>query len=284
MARLRLGMSSYSYWHFTPDKVPMFHVLDEAARIGLDGIEILHQQLESEDNAYLQGLKRQALTLGLDLYALSIHQDFVDPDPAKRQEQIDHTIRCIEIAYAMGIPAIRLNSGRWGTIASFDDLMAARGVEPPLPGCVEDDAFAWVIESIERCLPAAEKRGVVLGLENHWGLTYTWQGVRRIVDAFDSPWLAVTMDTGNFLDDPYDSLVHLVRDAVLVHAKTYFGGGEWYTLDLDYVRIARLLQSVDYNGYVSIEFEGKEDAHTAVPKAVELLRAAWKQAEEGGVS
>ncbi len=282
MARLRLGTSSYSYWHFTPERFPVSHVLDEAARLGLDGVEILHQQLESEANGHLQGLKRQAFTLGLDLYALSIHQDFVDPDPGKRREQVEHTIRCIEVAHQLGIPAIRLNSGRWGTIASFDDLMAARGVEPPLPGYAADDAFTWVIESVEQCLPAAEKCGVVLGLENHWGLTYTWQGVRRIVESFASPWLAVTMDTGNFLDDPYDDLAHLAPDAVLVHAKTYCGGGEWYTLDLDYVRIARLLQGVGYQGYVSIEFEGKEDAHTAVPKSVALLRAAWKEAQDAG--
>src|SRR5207248_11352072 len=96
---------------------------------------------------------REAFVRGLDLYALSIHQDFVVPDPAERGRQVEHTKRCIDVAYRLGIPAIRLNSGRWKTIGSFNDLLAARGLEPPLPGRTDDYAFQWVIDSIEQCLP-----------------------------------------------------------------------------------------------------------------------------------
>jgi L-ribulose-5-phosphate 3-epimerase len=60
-----------------------------------------------------------------------------------------------------------------------------------------------------------------------------------------------------------------------VQAKTYFGDGEWYTLDLDYARIARILADANYRGYVSLEMEGKEHADTAVPKSMELLRKAF---------
>ena len=68
------------------------------------------------------------------------------------------------------------------------------------------------------------------------------------------------MDTGNFLEDPYDKLEMIAPHTTFVQAKTYFGGGEWYTLDLDYKRIASILSKVNYNGYVSIEFEGKSPA------------------------
>lgn len=47
--------------------------------------------------------------------------------------------------------------------------------------------FKWVIDSFEKCLPSAEKCGVTLGLENHWGLGRTPEGVLRIVDAINSP-------------------------------------------------------------------------------------------------
>lgn len=269
---MKLGVSTYSYWHFTPERVPIEHVIEEAAKLELDGIEILHQQMASEATPYLQKLKRLAFLRGLDLYALSIHQGFVSPEVHTRQRNINHTIHCVRLAHELGIPSIRLNSGRWGTIGSFTDLMKTEGKEPALPDHTEDEAFDWVIESIEKCLPDAERYGVVLGLENHWGLTCTPEGVNRIVSAFDSDWLKVTMDCGNFLSDPYDKLEQIAPEAVLVHAKTYYGGGEWYTLDLDYAKIGELLNSVDYQGYVSIEFEGKEDAHTGVPKSVEMLR------------
>jgi sugar phosphate isomerase/epimerase len=121
----------------------------------------------------------------------------------------------------------------------------------------------------------AEKCGVVLGLENHWGLGVTPEGVKRVVDAIDSPWLRVTLDTGNFLEDPYNRLAKLAPDTVLLQAKTYFGGGVWYTLDLDYLRIAKILRDAGYKGYVSLEFEGKEDPLTAIPKSLDLLRKAF---------
>jgi len=60
--------------------------------------------------------------------------------------------------------------------------------------------------------------------------------------------------------------------ANFIQAKTYYGGGEWYTLDLDYKRIIKILQDVNYQGYISIEFEGKEDAENGVRKSVEMLR------------
>jgi sugar phosphate isomerase/epimerase len=44
---------------------------------------------------------------------------------------------------------------------------------------------------------------------------------------------------------------------------------------LDYDRIAQLLAKHRYNGWLSLEFEGKDDPKTAVPKSLELLRKAF---------
>lgn len=270
-----IAVSTYSFWRFKDDsKLSIEQCIDEAARMGFDSVEILHIQMESEDPGYLQRLKQQAFVNGLSLCGLSTHQGFVSPDAAARQKNIDHTIHTIELAYQLGIPTMRVNTGRWGTSKSFDDLMANRGIEPNLPGYTDDDGFAWVIDSLEKCLPAAEKCGVTLGLENHWGLGRTPEGVLKIVDAIDSPWLQCTLDTGNFLEDPYDKLELMAPKTVFVQAKTYYGGGLWYSLDLDYDRIAAMLRKHDYRGFVSLEFEGEEDYRTAIPKSLALLRGA----------
>jgi sugar phosphate isomerase/epimerase len=62
----------------------------------------------------------------------------------------------------------------------------------------------------------------------------------------------------------------------LVQAKTYYGGGKWYTLEIDYHRIAKILRQAGYRGYVSLEFEGREDYETAIPKSLKLLREAFR--------
>ena len=84
------------------------------------------------------------------------------------------------------------------------------------------------------------------------------------------------MDTGNFLENPYPKLEKLAPKTIFVQAKTYYGGGTWYTLDLDYDRIATILHGVGYRGYVSLEFEGREDARKAIPKSLALLRKAFR--------
>ena len=271
-----IAVSTYSFWRFKEDsKLPIETCIDEAARMGFDAVEILQMQMESEDPGYLQRLKQRAFLNGLSLCGLSTHQGFLSPDEAFRQKNIDHTNNAIEIAYALGIPTMRVNTGRWGTSKDFDELMANRGIEPRLEGYTDDDGFKWVIDSLEKCLPTAEKCGVTLGLENHWGLGLTPEGVLRIIKAIDSPWLRCTLDTGNFLEDPYDRLEMLAPEAVFVQAKTYYGGGVWYSLDLDYPRIAELLRRHKFNGYVSLEFEGNEAWQSAIPQSLAVLRSAF---------
>ena len=271
----RIGVSTYSFWRFRGPNRDISRCIDLAAGMGFDGVEILHRQMTREDNAYLQDLKHRAFVNGLDLMGFSIHQGFVSPDPAVRQRNIDHTLHCIELAYKLGIPTMRLNTGRWGTIRSFNALMANKGIEPVPPGQTEDEAFKWVIDSIEKCLPRAADCGVCMGLENHWGLARTAAGMLRIYNAIQSPWLKLTLDTGNFLENMYEQQKQVVPHTILVQAKTYFGGGEWYTLDIDYPRVARILRNANFGGYISLEYEGKEDAMTAVPKSLALMRKTF---------
>lgn len=280
--KIKLGISTYSYWHFKTAKVPVETVIDRAAELGVEGVDILHRQMDLAEKepltaagrAYLHKLKRHAFRNGIDLICLSTHQGFVYPKPEEVTANVEHTKKCIEIAYELGLPCIRLNTGRWNRV-DFNTLMAQRGIEDPLPGYTEADGFKWCIDGIQRCLPKAEECGVLLALENHWGLARTPEGLLRILNTIKSPWLGALMDTGNFLEDPYDKLKLMAPQTVFVQAKTYPGGGEWYTLDLDYARIAKILADVNYSGYVALEMEGKEDPATAVPQSIEVLRRAF---------
>jgi L-ribulose-5-phosphate 3-epimerase len=282
--KVRLGLSSYSYWHFRPPRVPIEDVIDHASVLNVQGVDILHRQmdiperdpLDGAGRAYLRKLKRHAFINGIDLISLSTHQSFVSPNPEEVTRNVQHTEKCIEIAYELGAPSIRINTGRWGTSKNFDELMKNRGIEPVLPGYTEEEGFKWCIDGIERCLPKAEACGVLLALENHWGLARTPEGLLRIVNAIKSPWLGVLMDTGNFLEDPYPKLEMIAPQTIFVQAKTYYGGGEWYTLDLDYRRIAGILAKVNFRGYVSLEFEGKEAPESGVPKSLAMLREAFE--------
>lgn len=271
--RSRIGVSTYSFYQFRyPQWRPVEACLEQAARMGFDGVELLRRQIGEPTAQQMREAKRLAFSLGLDLIGYATHQTFLSADPAVRQKNVDDTIRFVEEAYAMGIPTIRVNTGNWGTSGSFDALMKSRGVETPAPGHTEEEAFGWVKAALERIVPHAERCGVVLGLENHWGLALTPEGLLRVLRDVPSPWLRATVDTGNFLEEPYDKIAQIAPQAVLLHAKTYFGGGRWYTLELDYARIASIVRAAGYRGYVSLEFEGNDEVVSGVGKSLAMLR------------
>lgn len=159
----RIGVSTYSFWHFRGEPVAIESCLEQAAEMGFDSMEILHVHMEeaakaaggSVDKPLLRRIKQRAFLLGLDLMGFSTHQGFVTPDDEKRQKNVEHTERCLEMAYELGIPTIRVNTGRWGTSKNFDELMANKGIEPRLPGYTDDQGFEWVIRSFEKLLPKA---------------------------------------------------------------------------------------------------------------------------------
>ncbi|MFK7735877.1 MAG: sugar phosphate isomerase/epimerase family protein [Pirellulaceae bacterium] len=274
-------LSTYSLWRFRNDDLRDFDkCIDLADEFGFDGVELLLYQLEQNEllsHSKLMSYKQRALRLGLPLVGLSTHQGFMSPDREIRRQNVDRTIGQIELAYKLGIPVMRVNTGRWGTSGSFDRLMENRGIEQPLEGYSNEDAYPWVIEALEACIPTAEKCGVTLALENHWGLGLTPEGILRIVDGVDSPWLQITADTGNFLEEPYQRLTKIAPQTIFVQAKTYYGGGQWYSLDLDYARIGKILRDSNYRGFISLEFEGLEDYRTAIPKSLELMRSAFRR-------
>ncbi|RLD31917.1 MAG: sugar phosphate isomerase/epimerase, partial [Bacteroidetes bacterium] len=78
-----------------------------------------------------------------------------------------------------------------------------------------------------------------------------------------------------FLEDQYNQLEMLAPKTFLIQAKTYFGGGKWYTLDIDYNRVAEIFKKVNYQGYISIEFEGNDDPQKAIPQSLELIKKAF---------
>src|SRR5262245_62131062 len=101
----RIGVSTYSFWQFRRHEQlrPIETCIDLAADMGFDGVEILHQQMQDESNAALQKLKRRAFVNGLALCGFSTHQTFLSPDRDVRQKNVEHTIKCVELAYALGI-------------------------------------------------------------------------------------------------------------------------------------------------------------------------------------
>ena len=271
-----IGVSTYSFWQFRGERLGIAACIDKAAAMGFDGVEILHVQMQDESNAAVQRIKRQAHSLGLALMGFSTHQGFVSPDADLRSTNVQKTLYQIDLAYRLGIPTMRINTGRWGTIKSFDDFMAKKGIEPTLEGHTDDEAFGWVI-GVDREAPAPG-RGVRRGARpgeplgpgpDRRGRPPDRRGDQVPLAADDArhrqlPGAALRADgaDGRRARSPI----------ALVQAKTYFGGGRWYALDLDYARIAAILREARLPGLDLAGVRGERGRRDRRPQSLELLR------------
>jgi L-ribulose-5-phosphate 3-epimerase len=173
---MRIGSSSYSFKRFDyggtegERERTLLEIIDLAPKYGLDGLELLAVQFASEDREYINKLKQKAVTNALDIYALSLHHNFVNPDPEIRKQQVDFVLGWLDHAEALGAPIVRVFGGRWGTVSGFTELMARNGLEDPLPGYAYEKGIEWNVEAFKQCAQKAENLGIVLALENHWAL------------------------------------------------------------------------------------------------------------------
>jgi len=258
---MKLSLAAYSYRdHLTGKKSPkldLFDFVNLAADMALDGVEPTSYYFPPDVTSdYLARLKLHAFSLGLDISGTAVGNNFCLPPGPKRDEQITLVERWIDNAAELDAPVIRIFAGN-----------VARG-------STEEQAVAWAIEGIKSVLPYAAKKGIVLALENHGGITATPEQLMKLVTAIDSPNFGVNLDTGNFHGaDPYAEIAQMAPYAMNVQVKTEIHRGNGHPKEeADLARIIGILREAHYSGYVVLEYEAAEDPLAAIPRHTKALR------------
>lgn len=252
---MKVGCAAYSYRsELTSGIMRLEDFIETCWRLELDGVELTAYYFESLERDYLRRLKRLAVDYGLDIRATAVGNDFCIPDPKTRAEQVKLVKRWVDVSLYLGAPILRVFAGS-------------------VPkGYSEEEAFHWAVGAFKECADYASDNGVLLALENHGGITSTADRVIRIVEAVGSEWFRVNLDVGNYRVEPYREIEETVRYAVHVHAKFLDVRPDGSDGKIDYVKIIGILRKAGYKGYLSIEYEGKEDATSAVPRAAKFLK------------
>ena len=260
--QLKLSCAAYSFRDYLPrgDKkgeMTLFDWFELAAAWHLDGVELTSYYFTSEEPKYMNDLKAKAFRLGLDVCATSVGNTFCLASAEDRAKQVADVKRWIDHSVELGSPCLRVFAGG-----------------KPKGGERKRD-FGFVVECLKECCDHAGSRGVYLALENHGYLTETAAEVLDILAAVNHEWLGLNLDTGNFKSEPYKSMDMVMAKTLTLHAKTEVptedGSGRE---PADYPRIVRILRDANYRGYLSLEYEGEEDAKTGVPKYLAKLREA----------
>jgi sugar phosphate isomerase/epimerase len=260
-SHIRLSIAAYSYRQYLnlnqkPKPTMTFNdFIDQAAAMDLDAVEFTQYYFPDTTPEFLAGLKGRCSRLGLDVSGTAIGNNFCRTDPAKLREEIAKVKKWVEFTSRLGGKTIRIFAG---TLEKGD---------------TEELARQRCIEAIYEACDYAGKYGIFLALENHGGITATIDQTLQLVQGVKHDWFGVNWDTGNFHSaDPYADLARLAPYAVIVQIKTEIQRSGLKKEDADLQRLIGILRSVNYRGYVALEYEAAEDPKTAIPRHVEILK------------
>jgi len=260
---MKLSLAAYSMKRYLAAKpgtrgaMDMGGFIDYCAKLRLDGTELTSYWFpKNVTPEYLASLKRRAHLAGLDISGGAIANRFTLPPGEDLDAQHAHVRKWIDHYADIGAPVIRVFAGR-----------SARGVS-------EDDALKYAVANLQKACAYAGKRGVILGIENH-DYVADIDRMMTVVRGVNSPWFGVTFDSGNFRSaDPYADLAKIAPYAVNAQIKVHMRPAGKAAEDADFKRIIRILRDANYSGYVTLEYEAREDPYKSIPQYLDKLRDA----------
>ena len=257
-AELKLGLAAISYHmqlHLAKPTMTLFEFIDLAATLPLDAVELTSYYWAETTSEYAKKLLAHAKKCKLPISGVPVRNEFTLTDDNRRKAEIAHVKKWVELAAAAEAKTVRIFAGG---VPKGDTREAAR---------------KRVVEGIEECCAVAEKAGVLLALENHGGLTETPDEMLAIVKAVKSKAFGINVDTGNFkTENPYADIAKIVPYGVVCQVKTECFPAGKPSEEADLKKVVEILKDGQFQGYVVLEYEAKEDSKTAVPRYVKELR------------
>jgi sugar phosphate isomerase/epimerase len=226
--------------------------------MGLEGIELTQYYFPETSPAYLNGLKRYLFRRGLSLAGTAIGGAFCLATPEERVQHVSFVKEWLDISSHLGSPVLRVFAG-----------------QPP-DGVSTEEGAKWAIAGLQECAEQARQVGVMIGLENHGGLTGTADGLLKLLKGAGSDWLGALLDFGNYEQDPYKEFEQTAPFTIMTHAKptaSFAGTRDW----VDYRRVQQIMEAAGYQGFLSIEYEEPgQDAMIEAPRFAAYLRGVTR--------
>ena len=264
VARLELSLAAYSFRDYfnhkdSAKRITLFDFIDFCADHGCQGTELTSYYFPKPlTDDFLVKLKRHAFLRGIEISGSAVGNNFTRPPGKDRDREIKDVKDWIDHAALLGAPHIRVFAG-----------------PKPKEGDVAP-AKKFCVECLEQCGDYAGTKGIFLGLENHGGIVSEPADILEIVQAVKSQWVGINLDTGNFeTDDPYADLARCAPYAVNVQLKVEIKRRNASKEPSDIDRLARILRDANYQGYVALEYEAKEDPWQTIPGWLKKMKQAF---------
>lgn len=258
--RLLPGCCAYSFnTYLSKKKMTYPEFFDKLVEMGSVGADMTVYWFKSTDPAYLDDLRHLAFKKGIPFSGAACGSSMVQASAARRQEVLAEIKKWVDVTDQLGAAHLRIFGG-------------------PLPsGATVKQGADWVVEIMKPACDYSGKKGITLGIEDHEGVTQNSDICLEIMHRVDSPYAGINLDITNFVAtpsaDPYAQIKACLPYATHSHIRDHFEDGS--PVDMD--RVWRLFAEAGYKGFMSAEYEGKEDAMTGVPKLMDKIKTLCRK-------
>lgn len=274
-------------------QMSIFEWIKLADELRVDGLEFYNNFADVKDSKNWSTVRKAVEETGMVIPMMCASPDFTIPDPYLRKQEIEKEIYALEMSAALGAKYCRVLSGQ-----RRKDITREEGMN-------------YVVDSINACIPTAEKLGITLIIENHYKDDFwTEPEFAQMMDVFvdlvsriDSKSFGVNYDPSNVIaagEEPLELLEKIKHRVVTMHASDRYlangtiedlrkaeGGSAGYVSFFkhgvigkglnDYDAIFKALRDVGFDGWISIEdgVDGMEQMHESADFLREKIKKYW---------
>ncbi len=256
-----------------------FGVMDKAKELGFDGIEFIESAFPEKNPCVktAEKYKEYADKIGIEIANLAIPADVVNDESA-----CDKLCEWVDVAKALGVKTMRHD----------------------ITGGIKDRTYQGYRDIVKKAADVCRKvteyakaNGIKTMTENHGFFSQDSERVELLVNTVANDNFGLLLDMGNFLcadENPSNAFGRCAPYAFYVHAKDFIvksgadtnpGKSFFVTRGGNYLRgtivghgnvpikaCLLALKKVEYDGWISIEFEGLEDPCEASALGLENLK------------
>ena len=280
---MKICASTYSYGPYLREGIDF--IIDQAAKLGFDGIEVVIGNFDGSDDVNTaKEVRRKCEEKGLFVASVCAGAELLHGDVP---QQIERLKALVDVTAAYGAAVMRHDVTR-----GFGDEKTKRSY---------DDALPMLVPACRAVAEYAESKGVISTTENHGYFSQDSARVEKLLCAVGHENFGALVDIGNFLcadEEPTKAVGLLAPYARQVHAKDFYikpgcelsPGEGWFRSragnylkgaivghgDAHAAQSLGVLKRAGYDGWISVEFEGMEDNLEGLRIGRDNVERFWK--------
>jgi len=280
---MKISVSSYSFQQYIGQgKLTQLDCVSKAKEMGFDAIEFIDIAGTSldEQKEYAKSIRAEADRVGIEINAYTIGACLYKDTEEENDAEVKRLCGQLEVAKILGASVMRhdvcYTLGKKGNARSFDLMLPT------------------IARNARRVTEYAESLGIITCTENHGVIAQDSDRVERLFNAVAHDNYGLLVDIGNFIcadEDPALAVSRVAPYAVHVHVKDmlvrneptgscvnptrggrYFVGTVAGEGDIPVKRCLNILKRAGYDGFISLEYEGREDCLTAIHRGLENIK------------